>query len=314
MLRALASLFFYGRFLRPFSRIGLRERQQQWSELPRLDGQCWLVSGASGGIGAAIVRGAIARGARVIAVARSADKLAALRAQTGAPERFVAECCDLASLTELRALLQRLSERGERIDVLLNNVGVLLNDYQQTSEGFESSFVSNLLGHYLLTEGLRKGHLFAADAAVINMASGGMYGARLDLAKLNAASASDFDGMAAYAQHKRAQVELTRYWNGQWQGEPKVYVMHPGWVDTDGVKRSLPWFRATLKRYLRSTDEGADTALWLGATRPPPPAEGIWLDRVLDPEHVFAISRGGASADELAAFLADCTDRGGKDG
>lgn len=311
MLRALASLFFYGRFLRPFSRIGLRRRQRDWrGDIPRLDGQCWLVSGASGGIGAAIVRGAIERGARVIAVARSADKLAALCAQTDTPERFSAECCDLASVASVRALLERLAKRGERIDVLVNNVGVLLNDYQQTSEGFESSFASNLLNHYVLAEGLRERKLFAAGAAVINMSSGGMYGARLDLGKLNASSAAGFDGMAAYAQHKRAQVELTRYWNAHWQGEPKVYVMHPGWVDTDGVKQSLPWFRATLKRYLRDADEGADTALWLGASRPAP-SEGIWLDRVLDPEHVFAISRGGASADELAACLAQAAQKVG---
>ncbi len=309
MLRALASLFFYARFLRPFSRIGLRQRQRQWSELPRLDGQRWLVSGASGGIGAAIVRGVIERGATVIAVARSAEKLAALRADTGAPERFVAECCDLASVSAVRELLQRLAERGERVDVLVNNVGVLLNDFQQTQEGFESSFASNLLNHYVLTEGLRVQGLYAAGAAVINMASGGMYGARLDLAKLDASSAADYDGMAAYAQHKRAQVELSRYWNAQWQGEPKVYVMHPGWVDTDGVKQSLPWFRATLKRYLRNAAEGADTALWLGATRPPPPSEGIWLDRVLDPEHVFAISRGGASGEVLARFLGEAGQR-----
>lgn len=309
MLRALASLFFYGRFLRPFSRIGLRQRQRQWSELPRLDGQRWLVSGASGGIGAAIVGGAVARGATVIAVARDADKLNRLRAQMDAPERVVTECCDLASIAALRALLERLAKRGERIDVLVNNIGVLLNEHQRTSEGFESSFVSNLLGHYLLTAGLRKAGLFSLGAAVVNMASGGMYGARLDLAKLDAPSAADFDGMAAYAQHKRAQVELTRYWNEQWQGEPKVYVMHPGWVDTDGVKRSLPWFRATLKRFLRNADEGADTALWLGATRPPTPPEGIWLDRVLDPEHVFAISRGGASGDELAKSLEAALDR-----
>ena len=55
MLRALASLYFYSRFFTRFSRVGLLRRQRDWQAYPeRLDGQTWLVTGASGGIGAAI--------------------------------------------------------------------------------------------------------------------------------------------------------------------------------------------------------------------------------------------------------------------
>jgi hypothetical protein len=80
--------------------------------------------------------------------------------------------------------------------------------------------------------------------------------------------------------------------------------MHPGWADTDGVKSSLPWFRAVLHKRLRDPDQGADTALWLGTTRPPvEPEGGIWLDRVRDAEHEFGFTRGGADAAALAAFL-----------
>lgn len=306
MLRALASLFFYARFFHRFSRVGLRRRQRQWSAYPqRLDGQTWLVTGASGGIGAAIANAALARGARVLAAARSPEKLAELVRAAGGSERMQPLRVDFSSVTDTRRLVQELTASGERIDVLVNNVGLLLDRFERTPEGFESSFVTNLLSHFVLTEGLQANGRFNDRAAVINMGSGGMYGSPLRLSEMAATHAQDHDGMAAYAMHKRAQVELTRAWNQRWQGQPRVYVMHPGWVDTPGVQTALPWFRATLRRFLRSADEAADTALWLGSTRPPIAAEdGIWLDRERDPEHAFAMTRQStADAAQLHAFL-----------
>ena len=89
MLRALASLFFYSRFFSRFSRVGLRRRQRAWQAYPeRLEGQTWLITGASGGIGAAIAGLAHARGARVLAAARSKDKLDELVRTGGKPRRM----------------------------------------------------------------------------------------------------------------------------------------------------------------------------------------------------------------------------------
>ncbi len=308
MLRALASLFFYSRFFTRFSRVGLRRRQRDWQAYPeRLDGQTWLITGASGGIGAAIAGMAHARGARVLAAARSKDKLAELVRGAGKPRRMVPLQVDFSSVADTRRLVQELTASGERIDVLVNNVGLLLDRFELTPEGLETSFVTNLLSHYVLTEGLRAAGRFNDGAAVINMSSGGMYGSPLRLAEMAATAAADHDGMAAYAMHKRAQVELTRAWNQRWQGQPRVYVMHPGWVDTAGVQTALPAFRATLRRHLRTGEEGADTALWLGTTRPPVAADGgIWLDRVLDPEHEFSMTRKtSANAEQLWEFLAN---------
>ena len=307
MLRALASLFFYSRFFTRFSRVGLRRRQRDWQAFPeRLDGQTWLITGASGGIGAAIAGLAHARGARVLAAARSKDKLAELVRVAGKPRRMVPLQVDFSSVADTRRLIQDLTARGERIDVLVNNVGLLLDRFDLTPEGLETSFVTNLLSHYVLSEGLHAAGRFTDGAAVINMSSGGMYGSPLRLAEMAPTSANGYDGMAAYAMHKRAQVELTRAWNQRWQGQPRVYVMHPGWVDTAGVQTALPAFRATLRRHLRNAEEGADTALWLGSTRPPVPADGgIWLDRVLDPEHEFSLTRKtSVDAEQLWAFLA----------
>ena len=213
---------------------------------------------------------------------------------------------DFSSVADTRRLVHDLTARGERIDVLVNNVGLLLAQFELTSEGLETSFATNLLSHYVLSEGLRAAGRFVDGAAVINMSSGGMYGSPLRLSEMAPTSASGYDGMAAYAMHKRAQVELTRAWNQHWQVQPRVYVMHPGWVDTAGVQAALPAFRATLRRHLRNAEEGADTALWLGSTRPPQATDGgIWLDRVLDPEHEFSMTRKTtANAEQLWEFLA----------
>ncbi len=308
MLRALASLFFYSRFFSRFSRVGLRRRQRAWQAYPeRLEGQTWLITGASGGIGAAIAGLAHARGARVLAAARSKDKLDELVRTGGKPRRMVPLQVDFSSVADTRRLVQELTARGERIDVLVNNVGLLLDQFALTPEGLETSFVTNLLSHYVLTEGLRAAGSFVDGAAVINMSSGGMYGSPLRLSEMAPTSAKGYDGMAAYAMHKRAQVELTRAWNQRWQGQPRVYVMHPGWADTAGVQAALPAFRATLRRHLRSGEESADTALWLGSTRPPIAEHGgIWLDRVLDPEHEFSLTRKTtANAEQLWDYLAE---------
>jgi len=305
MLRALGSLLFYGRFLRSFSALGFQRRSTEWEELePDFSGQRWLVTGATGGIGRAVALAANRCGATVLALARDTGKLDALREDAEHPEAVVLIPVDLASIADVRALGDHDEIRGETIDVLVNNVGVLLNDFSTTDEGLEVSFATNLLGPFVLTGQLHEQGLLNPDGIVVNVSSGGMYGTPLKLEQMNCRDGGDYDGMAAYAMHKRAQVELTRYWNEQWQGAPAAHVMHPGWVDTEGVKTALPGFRTVLKRILRNAEQGADTILWLADQRPAPVDEGIWLDRELQPEHEFAFTRKTAcNAEDLARFL-----------
>jgi dehydrogenase/reductase SDR family member 12 len=252
--------------------------------------QRWIVTGASGGIGEAIALAANAAGAYVIAIARNPEKLQALKVQARAPERMQLEALDLSSLKDLQSWVD--AQPPHRVNVLVNNVGALLNQYQQTAEGLEQSLATNLLGHVLLTDALKAHALLAADSSVINMSSGGMYGMRLCVEELFAGQ-GEYEGMAAYAMHKRAQVAMTGVWSSEWQADhssTRAYVMHPGWVDTDGVRSSLPWFRAVLKRFLRTPTQAADTVLWLASKRPQA-TEGIWLDRILDPIHAFSMTK-----------------------
>ncbi|GAB3732140.1 hypothetical protein GCM10028794_08950 [Silanimonas algicola] len=301
MLKTLASLVFYTRFAVPFSTVGHRRRVAA-RPCPPFDfgGQRWCVTGASGGIGRAIALGALRAGAEVHALARDPAKIEALRREAGADgRRLHAARIDLASVAEAEAW----AVRAPRFDVLVHNVGVMLHEHRRTPEGLEASFATNLLVPFALTAALREAAALDAGSRIISVSSGGAYGARLDLDALEAREPSDHDGFMAYAQHKRAQIELTRAWNADSEG-PRAYAMHPGWVDTDGVRTALPGFRRVMRRVLRNAGQGADTVLWLAAARPEPhPEGGLWLDRHRDTEHAFAMTRGGASAADLVSAL-----------
>jgi NAD(P)-dependent dehydrogenase (short-subunit alcohol dehydrogenase family) len=301
MLKTLASLFFYARFAVPFSTIGHRRRVAARPSPPfDFRGQRWWVTGATGGIGRAIALGALAGGAEVWALGRDGAKLAALRA-AAAPRttRLHEISVDLSRV----ASVDSLPLDAGHVDVLVHNVGVMLHDFRRTAEGVEASFATNLLVPFALNRALHTHGALDVRSLIVSVSSGGAYGAKLDLDALEARDAASHDGFMAYAQHKRAQIELTRHWNVQADG-PRALVMHPGWVDTEGVRSSLPGFRRVMKSLLRTPEQGADTALWLAATRPAPhPEGGLWLDRHRDTEHAFGMTRGGASAEALARFL-----------
>ena len=303
MKKAIGAAIFYARFAIPFSRIGFRRRVGGAALQADFSGQRWVVSGATGGIGRAIALGAAARGATVLALGRDVRKLDALAAEATGAGRVQPVPVDLSLMRDVARAAGEIAAAGP-VDVLVHNVGVMLHDYRRTSEGLEQGFATNLLGHWVLDQGLRRGGALRAGSAIISMSSGGMYGAALDINALQAEDAAHHDGFAAYAQHKRAQVELTHHWNRLGPDQPRAWVMHPGWVDTDGVRSSLPGFRKLFGAVLRNAEEGADTALWLAATRPDT-GEGIWLDRHRDGEHAFAFTRAGADADALVAWLSE---------
>ena len=301
---------FYSRFTASFTQVGYRWRSLSWDKFtPDYRGQHWLVTGGSGGIGRHIVLEAARAGATVTAVARSESKLAVLRedARRAGIQGVATECCDFTSQSDTERLLRRLEGAGRKLDVLVNNVGVLLDDLSVTAEGRESSFVSNLLSHYQLTEGLiRAGLLAGPKATVINMTSGGGYNMPLMVAMLNVTDPAKYNGVFAYGFHKRAQIVLNQYWRDTYGSRGiAFYVMHPGWADTDGVKRSLPRFRKILRPILRDAASGADTALWLAGTRPSQPErELVWFDRAIRPAHVYDRTRTTKDTPQsLVAYL-----------
>ncbi len=287
----LGILMFYGRFGLSFSNIGYSWRKGAWQDIgDTLNDKHVVITGGSGGIGAAVAAGCLAAGARVTVVARNPNKLAALREELGDSLETVQ--CDLAEPKEVAHLAERLKQGGT-VDVLVNNVGVMLHDFTTNSQGVDSQYATNLLNQFVLTEAMIESGTLAEDATVIQVASGGMYMAPLVVEKVSADSEEAHDGTQAYAIQKRAQVALTEYWNqASHTGGRQFHVMHPGWVDTAGVQQSLPTFRKILKSVLRDGMAGADTIVWLAAKRPEvlDPIQ-IWFDRESRDVHAYGFTK-----------------------
>lgn len=297
---------FYARFTPSYSAIGYYARRPFWRTLrPDLSGQTWLVNGGSEGVGAAAARAAAQAGATVIAVARNPDRLREFATSVKGPGQIVPEMADFSLQSEVDALLGRLQARGVKIDVLVNNVGCMLGKLKVTSEGLETSFVTNLQSHYLLTRELISRGMLTARASVIEVSSGGMYNQPLLVKKLNDVG-TGYEGVRAYGLAKRGQVVLTRYWRKAYGAtDLRFYAMHPGWADTVGVRRSMPRFRKILKSVLRTEAQGADTVNWLAAARPDQAQEDvIWFDRKERTAHIYPHTPNSPdTAEDLVAFL-----------
>jgi NAD(P)-dependent dehydrogenase (short-subunit alcohol dehydrogenase family) len=305
------TLNFYGRFAPSFTRIGYVARLLPLRPVSAdFSGQSWLVTGATGGIGKATTLLAAARGAKVFAVGRNRDALAALVAgSAGLKGSVVPVVCDLSSIAAVDELA-----RGEQIsmhiDVLVNNVGILNRAYSSTSEGFETTYATSLLGHFHLTETLAKVGRLARDGVLINVASGGMFNVPLNLPMLDQKE-KGFNGFASYASHKRAQVALADHWRVKFGAlNLRAYAIHPGWADTAGVQSSLPTFRKILRPVLRNAEQGADTIIWLAAKRPDAVEDRVWFDRKQRTTHPFPHTRQAmTTVSDLVAQLDDDSNR-----
>jgi hypothetical protein len=107
-----------------------------------------------------------------------------------------------------------------------------------------------------------------------------MYTQKLRCAQL-VMTEQGYNGSVAYARAKRALTVLTEQWAEDWQARNVVVnSMHPGWADTPGVQSALPGFRRITQSVLRSSDEGADTIVWLARAKEADQVTGkLFLDR-----------------------------------
>ena len=302
---------FYARYTPSYTKIGHYARRIKWPTHKRdFTGQTWLITGASQGIGRAAALAAVRAGARAIVVSRNAAKLQSIASEfpDALQDRVVVMTADFTLLRSVADLLDKLSASGEKVDVLINNVGRLFADMRLTEEGREATFVMNILSHFQLTETMFERGLFNDNPVIVNMSSGGMYNVPLGIELLNVTDAETYNGKTAYCFAKRAQVALTGYWNKAHESHGlKSYAMHPGWAKTPGVKKSLPTFYKIQNLILRTPLQGADTALWLCATRPEPSSEDvIYFDRKARDPHIFESTRTPqCTVEELAQYLKD---------
>ena len=270
-----------------FSRVGfaLRRLLFGWAAPPdgALAGRTVLVTGPTSGLGRSATDAFAALGARVILVGRSAERLAAVRADLVArhgEDRFPVVVADMGSLASVRAAVRRIEETEPRLDVLVDNAGAIFPERRAGPDGIESTLAVLVVGPFILVAGLLPLLRRTPGARVIAVTSGGMYTQKLDLDDLQL-TAGTYAGPRAYARAKRAQVALVREWARRLRGTGIAFnAMHPGWADTPGLAETLPGFHRAMGPFLRTPAEGADTIVWLAADPAATATSGaLFLDR-----------------------------------
>lgn len=285
-----------------YTRIGPALRRAWWPADPKpgcLVGKRVVVTGATSGIGEAMVASFLDLGATVHVLGRNAEKVtrlvAALRADRPGAD-LVEEVCDVSDLDAVRAwtddLTRRLTDASDGLHGIVHNAGVMLPERTESEQGHEMALAVHVLGPHLMTErllpvlGAGSGDDAGAGGTVVIMSSGGMYSAGLrstpDEIEYRDAT---YDGVRGYARTKRMQVILADAWNRRLRGgRVAVESCHPGWAATPGVTDGLPGFDKVMGPLLRDPASGADTAVWLVATRPDSSGtHHFWHDRATRP-------------------------------
>ncbi len=223
------------------------------ANIPAQTGKLALVTGSNSGIGFEDARVLAERGATVVMACRDASRAQDAREQILAAQpgaQIMVMAIDLADLDSVRSFAREFSDRFERLDLLINNAGVMMCPASTTKQGFEMQFGVNHLGHFALT-GLLLDRLRAAPGSrVINVSSQAHRGGRLDFDDIDF-QRRRYDRMAAYNQSKLANLLFTFEAVRRFAAaniDVLVAAAHPGWTRTNLQKhwRIAAWLNPLL--------------------------------------------------------------------
>jgi NAD(P)-dependent dehydrogenase (short-subunit alcohol dehydrogenase family) len=205
-----------------------------------LTGTTALITGANSGLGLESAKALAAHGAQVVLAGRDPGRLAdAAQQVAGSPLTLH---LDLADLSSVRKAAAEVSGMVERIDILMNNAGVMATPYETTVDGFERQIGTNHLGHFALT-GLLLPLLHHEGARVVNVSSGAHRMGSLDPEDLHYKQ-RDYSSWPAYGQSKLANLLFTAELDRRAQGagwDLVAVAAHPGYAATN-LQTSGPWY------------------------------------------------------------------------
>lgn len=243
-----------------------------------LSGKTIVVTGVSAGLGIETARALASRGAKVVCVARDAAKtekaVAELR-KTVPKGDFEIALLDLADLDSVRRGADDIARRFPKIQILINNAGVMACPLSRTKQGLDLQLGTNHLGHYVLTTRLLPSLLAGAPGRIVNLTSGGhrMSNVRFDDPLFEK---EPYDKWAAYGQAKTANVLFSVFLDERYRDRGlRAFAVHPGAIHTElGRHLSPDDFKAMMGRRpqaepmkFKQVPQGAATSVW-AATAP----------------------------------------------
>lgn len=233
-----------------------------------MHGKACVVTGANAGIGMETARGLAGMGATVVMVCRDRQRGEAAQSeikQSSGNDAVELMVCDLASQASIRQFAADFKQRHDRLDVLVNNAGVLLRERSLNEDGVESTFAVNHLGYFLATNLLLDVLKKSAPSRIVNVASTAHRYGKIDIDGWVAGR--DYSAFGAYANSKLANVLFTCELARRLQGTGvTANCLHPGGVGTS-LYRGLPGFlQALIKLVTIGPERGARTSIYLASS------------------------------------------------
>ena len=245
-----------------------------------LHGRDAIVTGGASGIGVETVRALATAGARVVLATRDRAKgeavAATLRKETGSGA-IEFRALDLASLASVRAFVAEYLKLNRKLNILINNAGIMATPLTYTADGFESQFGTNHIGHFALTVGLLPALRAAGMARIVALTSIGHRRSDVHFEDLNFRQ-RPYDPWNAYGQSKTANVLFAVATTERYGGDGIIAnAVHPGGImsgsaetcfarraDQDGMDR-----RVGRREFAgsRVTEQGAATSIWAAVSR-----------------------------------------------
>jgi NAD(P)-dependent dehydrogenase (short-subunit alcohol dehydrogenase family) len=259
------------------------------SENGGMEGKVVLITGGTSGIGRAAATALAAMGAEVAVTGRSRQRGEAAVEEirdTSGNERVSLMLADLAVQTEVRGLAEEFRERYDRLDVLVNNAGIIQSKRTETPDGLELTLAVNHLAPFLLTNLLLDLLKESAPSRIITASSEARRGAQIDFEDLQ--SERRYRAFKVYGMTKLANILFTYELAERLEGTGVVAnCLHPGGVNTNFGANNRSFgtllFRA-FKPFMRTPEQGADTIVYLAIS----PEAGKMTGRYLTDRKVVA--------------------------
>lgn len=273
-----------------------------------LSGRTAFITGGYSGLGKETARAMAAKGAHVILAGRDAGKLddAAREIGEATGARVDTIVCDLASLASVRACGAEARERFDKIDLLINNAGVMACPRGETADGFEMQFGTNHLGHFLLTKELLPLVEKGERARIVNLSSRGHHIDRVHFDDPNFVR-RDYEKWASYGQSKTANI-LFSVGLEKRLGDRGIhaYALHPGGIQTNLGRHMTEEDRAWMADRIRKLAEKSGEQPQGFKTIPQGAATTCWVATADELE-----GRGGLYAEDCHVAAVDDADPSG---